>query len=55
MINTAKATPAVTETLNAVSAKLTTENLSAMMEEVLLEKKDPEAVAKEFLTTNSLG
>jgi osmoprotectant transport system substrate-binding protein len=55
LINKAKATPAVTETLNAVSAKLTTENLSAMMKEVLLDKKDPETVAKEFLTANSLG
>jgi osmoprotectant transport system substrate-binding protein len=55
LINKAKATPAVTETLNAVSAKLTTPVLAAMMKEVLLDKKDPETVAKEFLTTNSLG
>lgn len=55
LVNKAKATPAVTETLNAVSAKLTTPLLAAMMKEVLLDKKDPETVAKEFLTTNSLG
>jgi osmoprotectant transport system substrate-binding protein len=55
LVNTAKATPTVTAALNAVSAKLTTENLSALMKEVSLDKKDPEAVAKEFLTTNGLG
>jgi len=55
LVNTAKATPTVTTALNAVSAKLTTENLSALMKEVSLDKKDPEAVAKEFLSTNGLG
>lgn len=55
LINKTKATPAVTAALNAVSAKLTTENLAAMMKEVSLDKKDPETVAKAFLTTNGLG
>jgi osmoprotectant transport system substrate-binding protein len=55
LVNKAKATATVTETLNAISAKLTTENLTAMMKEVSLDKKDPETVAKSFLSTNGLG
>jgi osmoprotectant transport system substrate-binding protein len=55
LINTAKATPTVTDALNAVSKVLTTDNLAEMMKEVTLDKKEPEAVAKEFLSTNSLS
>jgi osmoprotectant transport system substrate-binding protein len=55
LINKAKASAAVTADLNAVSAKLTTPVLAGLVKEVVLDKKDPEAVAKEFLTTNSLG
>ncbi len=55
IINKEKATPTVTDALNAVSKVLTTDNLAEMMKEVTLDKKEPEAVAKEFLSTNSLG
>lgn len=55
IINKTKATPTVTDALNAVSKVLTTDNLAEMMKEVTLDKKEPEAVAKDFLSTNSLG
>jgi osmoprotectant transport system substrate-binding protein len=55
LINKDKATPTVTAALNAVSKVLTTDNLAEMMKEVTLDKKEPEAVAKEFLSTNSLS
>jgi osmoprotectant transport system substrate-binding protein len=41
--------------LNAVSAKLTTEAISAMLKQTDIDKMDPKAVAQEFLTTNGLG
>ena len=41
--------------LNAVSAKLTTEAISDMLKQTDIDKKDPKAVAQEFLTTNGLG
>ncbi len=46
------ATPAVTQALNAVSAKLTTENLRAMLTKVDVEHQDAKAVAAEWLKTN---
>jgi len=55
LINSEKASDTVTEALNAVSAALTTENLTSMMEEVVMEEKEPEAVAEEFLSDNSLS
>jgi osmoprotectant transport system substrate-binding protein len=55
LINKVKATASVTTTLNGVSAKLTTPVLAGLVKEVVLDKKDPETVAKEFLTTNGLG
>ncbi len=45
----------VAPALNAVSAVLTTANLSAMLQETDVEKKDPKSVAQEFLTANNLG
>jgi osmoprotectant transport system substrate-binding protein len=45
----------VAPALNAVSAVLTTANLSAMLQETDIEKKDPKTVAQEFLTANNLG
>jgi len=55
LINKSKASQTVTDALNSVSKVLTTDNLAGMMKEVTLDKKEPEAVAKEFLTSNSLS
>ena len=41
--------------LNAVSAKLTTEAISDMLKQTDIDKKDPKAVATEFLKANGLG
>ena len=41
--------------LNAVSAKLTTAAISDMLKQTDIDKKDPKAVAAEFLSTNGLG
>lgn len=41
--------PTVEEALNGVSAELTTENLTAMMVQVLTDGEDPSAVAQEFV------
>ena len=41
--------------LNAVSAKLTTAAISDMLKQTDIDKKDPKAVAQEFLTANGLG
>lgn len=48
-------TPQVTQALDAVSAKLTTEQLAAMVTQVVIDKKDAEDVADEFLQKNGLG
>jgi osmoprotectant transport system substrate-binding protein len=50
LINTAKATDGVKATLNAVSAKLTTDDLISMNEKVINEQQDPAAVAKDWLS-----
>ncbi|MCD5350832.1 ABC transporter substrate-binding protein [Kineosporia mesophila] len=55
IINKEKASDAVSAALNAVSAKLTTENLTSMMGEVNLDQKEPADVAKEFLSSNGLS
>jgi osmoprotectant transport system substrate-binding protein len=55
LINKTKASATVTEALNAVSSKLTTPVLAELVKKVVLDKDDPETVAKEFLTTNGLG
>jgi osmoprotectant transport system substrate-binding protein len=54
LINSAKANPTVTATLNAVSAKLTTDNLVTLLVKVYA-KQDPDAVAKAWVTENGLG
>jgi glycine betaine/choline ABC-type transport system substrate-binding protein len=54
IINKAKATAGVTKTLNAISAKLDTAGLGALMVKVITNKQDPDAVAKGWLTTESL-
>ncbi|HYN68357.1 MAG TPA: ABC transporter substrate-binding protein [Ornithinibacter sp.] len=45
----------VKATLNAVSAKLTTQAISDMLKQTDIDKLDPKAVAQEFLTANGLG
>lgn len=49
------ATPQVTQVLNAVSAKLTTDGLQMMLAQVDGEKKDPAEVAQEFLQSSGLN
>lgn len=41
--------------LDAVSAKLTTEKVTSMLEQTDIEKKDPKTVAEEFLKAEGLG
>ena len=55
IITKSKATPAVADVLNGISAKLTTANLGELMVEVVTNKQDPDAVAKKWLADNSLG
>ncbi len=55
LINKAKASQQVTDTLNAVSAKLTTQVLLDLDKQVIIDKRDPAAVAKDFLSTTGLG
>ena len=45
----------VKETLNAVSAKLTTAAIADMLKQTDIDKKDPKTVAAEFLASNGLG
>ena len=55
LINKAKASQQVTDTLNAVSAKLTTPVLLDLDKQIITDKKDPSVVAKDFLSSNGLG
>ena len=50
-----KATPEVTEALDAVSAKLDTDSLTGLVKQVVIDKKDAAAVAQAWLTTNGLS
>jgi glycine betaine/choline ABC-type transport system substrate-binding protein len=54
IINKTKATAGVTKTLNAISAKLDTPGLGALMVKVITDKQDPDAVAKGWLTSEGL-
>ena len=54
LINKAKASDNVTKTLDAVSAKLTTQTLIDLLTKVTAEKQDPNAVAKEWLSSQGL-
>ena len=47
--------PTVSGALNAVSAKLTTENLTTSLAKVQVDKQDSATVAKAFLTSNGLS
>jgi len=55
LITKSKDDDTVSNALNAVSAKLDTETLAALLTEVVVDKKDASAVAKEFLTKNGLA
>jgi osmoprotectant transport system substrate-binding protein len=55
LINKSKASATVTAALNAVSAKLTTPVLAALVKSAVLDKQDPGTVASGFLTSTGLG
>ena len=55
LITKSKLNDTVSKALNAVSAKLDTASLLALVKEVEIDKKDASVVAKEFLTKNGLG
>jgi osmoprotectant transport system substrate-binding protein len=55
LINKAKASATVTAALNAVSAKLTTTVLTQLLQQVVLEKKDPGTVASTWLGQQGLA
>ncbi|MDQ2837919.1 MAG: ABC transporter substrate-binding protein [Actinomycetota bacterium] len=55
LINASKASANVKTILNAVSAKLTTDDLVQLNEKVQSEKQDPDAVAKAWLSTAGLS
>jgi len=50
LITKSKVNPKITETLNAISARLDTKTLGILVKEVVIDKKDAATVAKEFLT-----
>jgi osmoprotectant transport system substrate-binding protein len=54
LMNKAKATPKVSQVLNQVSVMITTPGLAEMVKQVVLDKKDPATVAKDFLAANKL-
>ncbi|HEY0530301.1 MAG TPA: ABC transporter substrate-binding protein [Actinoplanes sp.] len=55
LIRTQADNPTVSGALNAVSAKLTTENLTTYLAKVQVDKQDSAAVAKSFLADNGLS
>ena len=55
LINSSKASDTVKTTLNAISAKLTTDDLISLNEKVQMNKQDPDAVAKEWLASAGLS
>jgi len=55
LIIKSKVTPTISASLNAISAKLDTATLGELVKEVVVDKKDPVVVAKEFLAKNGLG
>ncbi|GIH80672.1 ABC transporter substrate-binding protein [Planobispora longispora] len=54
LVNKAAVNDTVRTTLNAVSAKLDTAGLVALMKRVAVDKENPDAVAKDWLTQNGL-
>jgi osmoprotectant transport system substrate-binding protein len=55
LINSDKASPAVKSALNAVSAKLTTEDLVKLNEQVQVQKQDAAMVAQKWLSDAGLA
>ena len=55
LITKSKVTPTISAALDAISAKLDTATLGQLVKEVVVDKKDPAVVAKEFLAKNNLG
>jgi osmoprotectant transport system substrate-binding protein len=55
LISKEAATPEVTDTLNAVSAALNTENLKELVKRVEVDKDDAETVAQDFLSEQGLS
>ncbi len=55
LINSTKASDAVKSVLNAVSAKLTTDDLVSLNQKVQLDKQDPDAVAKAWLQSAGIS
>jgi len=55
LITRSKVNPTISATLNAISAKLDTATLGQLVKEVVVDKKDAAAVAKEFLAKNGLA
>jgi osmoprotectant transport system substrate-binding protein len=55
LITKSKSNPTIEGALNAVSAKLDTPTLAALLKEVVVDKKDADTVAKDFLGKNGLG
>ena len=55
LIDKDAATPQVTETLDAVSGKLTTDNLKELVKRVEVDEDDAAAVARDFLAAHDLG
>jgi osmoprotectant transport system substrate-binding protein len=55
LISKEAATPEVTETLDGVSAKLTTDNLKELVKRVEVDKDDAETVAQDFLSEQGLN
>ncbi|MER5349921.1 ABC transporter substrate-binding protein [Kitasatospora sp. NPDC002551] len=55
LVNKDKVDATATGALNAVSAKLDTAGLLALMKKVAVDKEDPSAVAKEWLKSNGLS
>ncbi|OMQ14997.1 hypothetical protein A7K94_0212515 [Modestobacter sp. VKM Ac-2676] len=54
LISTEEATDGVAAVLNAVSAELTTEDLLALNEQVIIDRQDPAAVAGQWLAEQGL-
>lgn len=54
LVTKSKVNPTISAALNAISAKLDTATLSALVKEVVVDKKDAAVVAKSFLTKNGL-
>ncbi|MGA5817445.1 ABC transporter substrate-binding protein [Kitasatospora sp. NPDC094028] len=55
LVNKAGLDAGATAALNAVSAKLDTAGLTALMKRVAVDKEDPSTVAKDWLKSNGLG